>query len=222
MSPTRHSTLRFGAMTVAAQRTRRRQQREETRAQILHAAQELLQERSFRELSVDALMSRAGHTRTVFYRHFDDVPSMVLALIAEVGAELVVLGEEWERVEHTSPDEARARLALFVDFHVRNGRLIRAVVEAAHHDELVQEAYEAMFEGFVGLTARAIRQRIDSGDVEPIDADEVARALIWMLTGYLIDRLGGDEPSDPQRVLETVWTIWTRTLFPSAPAASSA
>jgi TetR/AcrR family transcriptional regulator, ethionamide resistance regulator len=90
------------------------------------------------------------------------------------------------------------------------------VVEAAHHDELVQEAYASMFEGFVGLTARAIKQRIDSGDVEPIDADEVARALVWMLTGYLIDRLGGDEPADPERVLETVWTIWTRTLFPSS------
>ena len=71
-------------MTVAAQRTRRRQQRGETRAQILQAAQQLLQERSFRELSVDALMSRTGHTRTVFYRHFDDVPAMMLALI-EIG-----------------------------------------------------------------------------------------------------------------------------------------
>jgi TetR/AcrR family transcriptional regulator, ethionamide resistance regulator len=203
-------------MSVAVQRTRRRQQREETRAQILRAAQDLLRERSFRELNVDALMSRTGRTRTVFYRHFDDIPSMVLALMAEVGAELVTLGEEWERVEHTGPDEARARLALFVDFHCRNARLVRAVVEAAHHDELVQEAYASMFEGFVGLTARAIKQRIDSGDVEPIDADEVARALVWMLTGYLIDRLGGDEPADPERVLETVWTIWTRTLFPSS------
>jgi len=203
-------------MTVAAQRTRRRQQRGETRAQILQAAQQLLQERSFRELSVDALMSRTGHTRTVFYRHFDDVPAMMLALIAEVGAELVVLGEEWKSAEHTSPAEARARLALFVDFHVRNGRLIRAVVEAAHHDELVQQAYEGMFEGFVDLTARAIRQRVDAGEVEPIDADEVARALIWMLTGYLVDRLGGDERADPERVLDTVSTIWTRTLFPSA------
>lgn len=202
-------------MSVAVQRTKRRQQREETRAQILRAAQDLLREHSFRELSVDALMTRTGHSRTVFYRHFDDIPSMVLALIGEVGAELVTLGEEWERVEHTSPDVARARLALFVDFHVRNGRLIRAVVEAAHHDELVQEAYASMFEGFVGLTARAIKQRVDSGDVEPIDADEVARALIWMLTGYLIDRLGGDAPADPERVLDTVWTIWTRTLFPS-------
>lgn len=202
-------------MSVAVQRTKRRQQREETHAQILRAAQDLLREHSFRELSVDALMTRTGHSRTVFYRHFDDIPSMVLALIGEVGAELVTLGEEWERVEHTSPDVARARLALFVDFHVRNGRLIRAVVEAAHHDELVQEAYASMFEGFVGLTARAIKQRVDSGDVEPIDADEVARALIWMLTGYLIDRLGGDAPADPERVLDTVWTIWTRTLFPS-------
>ena len=57
--------------------------------QILDAAQAFLRERSFRELNVDALMSRTGHTRTVFYRHFDDIPALMLALIQEIGVELL-------------------------------------------------------------------------------------------------------------------------------------
>ena len=201
-------------MTVAVQRNKRRQLREQTRQQILDAAQEFLRERSFRELSVDAVMSRTGHTRTVFYRHFDDIPSLVLTLIAEVGAELVEVGEQWAQTDRVGPDVARERLAIFVDFYARNGPLVSAVAEAAHHDDEVERAYSQMVEGFVALTTQAVQARIDSGELAPLDAPEIARALIRMLNAYLDDALGHEPYTDPARVLETVWTIWTRTLFP--------
>lgn len=203
-------------MSVAVQRTRRRQQREETRRQILDAAQAFLRERSFRELSVDALMSRTGHTRTVFYRHFEDIPSLVLALMSEVGSELLQVAQGWAQTERVGPDVARERLTAFVDFHVRHGPLVAAIAEAAHHDDAVEQAYTGMFEGFVAITAAAIQQRVDSGELGPLDAPEMARALVWMLNGYLRDRLGREEVAvDPERVLDTVWTVWTRTLFPA-------
>jgi TetR/AcrR family transcriptional regulator, ethionamide resistance regulator len=198
------------------QRTKRRQQREETRGQILAAAQTFLVEHPYRDLSVDALMARTGHTRTVFYRHFDDIPAMMLTLISEVGSELVDVSEAWRRSEHASAEEARRRLALYVDFYVRNGRLIRAVVDASHHDEVVGRAYDGLVDAFIALTTTAIEHRVESGEVPAIDAPEVARALVWMLNGYLLDRLGGPEPADAERVLETASTVWTRVLFPGA------
>lgn len=203
-------------MSVSTQRTKRRQLREETRQQILASAQELLREGSYRELSVDAVMSRTGHTRTVFYRHFDDIPSLILTLIAEVGAELVAVGEAWAQTEHTTPDEARRRLGVFVDFYARNGPVVRAVAEASHHDDAVDAAYAQMVESFVALTTRAIEARIERGELAPLDAPEIARALVRMLNAYLGDALGRKPGTDPERVLETVWTIWTRTLFPAA------
>lgn len=201
-------------MTVATQRTRRRQDRARTRSQILEAGQAFLRERSFRELSVDALMSRTGHTRTVFYRHFDDVPSLVLSLIDEIGAELVEMAQVWAASDRAGADEARARLSLFVDFYVRHGPLVHAIAEAAHHDDVVEEAYSGMVEGFVALTAAAIETRIARGELEPLDAQEIARALVRMLNGYLDDALGRDGGPEPERVLEVITTIWTRTLFP--------
>ena len=53
-------------------------------------------------------------------------------------------------------------------------------------------------------------------ELEPLDAPEVARALVRMLNGYLDDSLGRGRGTDPERVLETVWLIWTRTLFDRA------
>ncbi len=88
-----------------------------------------------------------------------------------------------------------------------------AVVDAAHHHDVVEQAYEGMVEGFVQLTAQTIESRIETGDLGPIDAPEVARALIRMINGYLEDP---KRTADPDRVLDTLWTIWTRTLFPGA------
>ena len=203
---------RIQRVSLAVQRTKRRQQREETRGQILDAATELLRERSFRELSVDDLMARTGHTRTLFYRHFADIPALMLALIEDASADLVAVAQQWAQSEHTGPDEARAGLAAFVDFHTRNGPVITAVVEAAHHDDAVEEAYGSMVEGFVAITANAIQAHIDAGELRPIDAPEIARALVRMLNSYLGD---SGRTSDPERALETVWTVWTRTLFPA-------
>jgi AcrR family transcriptional regulator len=198
-------------MSLAAQRPRRRQAPEETRRQILDAAIEFLRERSFRELNVDALMARTGHSRTLFYRHFDDIPALMLALIDDVGAELVSMAQQWSQSDRVGPDEARLRLTGFVEFHTRNRALVRAVVEAAHHDDAVEQAYEGMVEGFIQLTAWSIEARVSAGELAPLDCPEIARALIRMANGYLADPGRTD---DPERALETIWMIWTRTLFP--------
>ncbi len=199
-------------MALAAERPRRRQSPDETRRQILDAAIEFLRGRSFRELNVDVLMARTPHTRTLFYRHFDDIPALMLSLIEDVGGELVELGRQWSQSERVGPEEARRRLAGFVAFHTRNRALVLAVVEASHHHEAVEHAYDGMVEGFVQLTAQTVQVRIDNGDLAPLDAPEIARALIRMINGYLADPKRTD---DPERVLDTLSTIWTRTLFPS-------
>lgn len=207
---------RLQAMTPSEQRTKRRQLREETRREILDEAQVFLREQPFRELSVDALMARTGHSRTVFYRHFEDVSGLVLELISEVGRELVEVGGKWADAQQTTPEEAHKRLGYFVDFYVRNGPLVHAVAEAAHHDDDVEEAYGGLIEGFVALTTSAIEARVARGEMEPVDAPEIARALVRMLNGYLDDSLGRGRDIDPERVLNTVSTIWSRTLFPAA------
>jgi TetR/AcrR family transcriptional regulator, ethionamide resistance regulator len=201
-------------VSAANQRTKRRLQRAETRRAILDAAGEFLEERSFRELSVEALMSRTGLTRTLFYRHFDDVPSLVLALMEDVGGELMELAEAWTRSERVDAEEARRRLERFVDFYVRHGRLVHAVAAAANDDEIVERAYAALVESYVELTARTIEARIAAGELEPVDGPEVARALVWMLNGYLRDSFGRGERVAPDRALDAVWTIWSRSLFP--------
>ena len=88
-------------------------------------------------------MSRTGHTRTVFYRHFDDVPSLVLALMQEVGAELVELAQEWAQTEprraRRGAASASRRSSTSTSATARSSTPCR---EAAHHDEVVEQAYD--------------------------------------------------------------------------------
>src|SRR5437588_8021754 len=126
-------------MSTASVRARRREQRETTRREILTAADRLLRERPYRELSVDRVMAQTGLTRTAFYRHFDDVPDLVLRLLAEVGRELYDVAERWrERALGDFRGAAAEGLAGIVQFMVRHGRLVRAVAEGAANDELIE------------------------------------------------------------------------------------
>src|SRR5436309_16125269 len=109
-------------MSPQAQRTRRREQRESTRRQILDAAERFLRERPYRELSVDVVMTDTGLTRTAFYRHFDDITDLVLRLLGEVGGELFAIAQVWNRTAGAEPPRAAQQaLGEVVGFFVRHG-----------------------------------------------------------------------------------------------------
>lgn len=52
-------------------------------AALLGAGEELILERGYSGLSVEAIASRAGTTRPAFYRRFDGIPALVLALLLD-------------------------------------------------------------------------------------------------------------------------------------------
>src|SRR5579871_6625135 len=56
---------------------------DEARRRILAAARELLLDRPFTALTVGDVMTRAGLTRTVFYRHFDGLPQLAPELLPD-------------------------------------------------------------------------------------------------------------------------------------------
>ena len=116
-----------------------------------------------------------------------------------------------ETIEYSSLHACRSTLE--DPTQTRNSAAVRAVVEASHHNDAIEQAYGAMIEAFVAITARTIQGGIDAGELGPLDAPEVARALVRMLNGYLVDPR---RSQDPDRALEVVWTVWTRTLHPGS------
>jgi AcrR family transcriptional regulator len=202
-------------VSAAVQRARRREQRADTRRTILAAADRLLRERPFRELSIDALMSQTGLTRTAFYRHFDDVTEVVLRLLDDIGGELMTVAEQWSMdAGAAAPGPAREALGAAVNFFVQHGPLVRAVAEAASADERIEAAYRGSQEHFIELTVEALDRLVAEGRLDVPDTRSLARALNLMNQAYLLETFGR-EAGDPELALATLELIWLGAVAPS-------
>lgn len=207
-------------MSYSAQRSRKREQRENTRRAILSAADRLLRERPYRELSVDLVMAQTGLTRTAFYRHFDDIPSLVLELLADVGGELYEVAERWrtDALEDLS-GSAYEGLRAIVAFMVEHGRLVRAVADGAATDELIETGYRQFRDAFDELIADGLDALSARGELDIPDTRTMARALNLMNEAFLLDQFGKEPLADPQLALATLDTIWLRVLVRQDEAA---
>jgi TetR/AcrR family transcriptional regulator, ethionamide resistance regulator len=181
------------------------------RRQIIEATTRLLQVRRFRDLSVDDVMSEAGLSRTVFYRHFNGLTDIVLGLVEDLLGEIVA---EAEAGDPRDRQIMRRQLALVVETFRVHGRLLLAFDEAAHYHEDVEQARRAMYERSIEVTGALIERGIAEGNTPPLPVHDVAWALTAMNSRYLLDLLASDQEFDADAALETLWTIWTRTTWP--------
>ena len=200
-------------MSTAARRTELRERRGEVREQIENAAAQALRERPYRELSVEELMATAGLTRTLFYRHFDDLGDLVARLLEDASAELyeqerkiAMTALEGQRTIRDALEPAVATLA-------HHGPLLRAIKEAASHDERIEEGYEAMVARFGALIEGYLTMLADEGSTRIADPVQTARALNLMNLAYLLDAFGSSEPKvTPEVAVRTLVEIWEGVL----------
>jgi TetR/AcrR family transcriptional regulator, ethionamide resistance regulator len=203
-------------MSASATRTRQRERREHTKREILAAADRLLRERPYRELSVDLVMAQTGLTRTAFYRHFDDVPGLVLRLLENVGRELYAIAERWRRdALEDFPRSTDQGLVGIVEFMVKHGRLVRAVRDAAATDELIERGYRDFLERFSDMISGGLEELVAREQLTVRDPRALARALNLMNEAFLLDQFGQEPLGDPQIALDTLQTIWLRVIAPA-------
>ena len=208
-------------VSSSAQRLRHRDKREQTRRQILVAADRQLRDRPYRDLSVETVMADTGLTRTAFYRHFDDVPDLVLRLLEDVGRELYEIAQCWlEGSAEDFPRAAHEGMSGIVAFFQRHGPLVAAVAEGAVSDERIEAGYASFIETFITLTDRGFDGLVKRGQVDPFPTHAVSRALNLMNERFLLDQLGREPHGDPAEVLATIETVWLRSVGPVRPAIS--
>jgi AcrR family transcriptional regulator len=186
--------------------------------EIVDAAEALLRERPFRELTVDDLMRRTGLSRPSFYVYFRDRHDLVLRVVERIGTELFEMSERW--YSGTGEGSALIREAIdgVVGVFADHGPVLRALADAAAEDPRVEKAYTELIERFVTATARHIEREMAAGRVLPLDAEETANALTWMMERYLQLKLGRtpDVPAAP--ITDALSTIWSRVLYGREPA----
>ncbi len=101
-----------------------------TRHAILQAALRLSAERGFSSLSLRGIAAEAGIAPTSFYRHFQDIDDLGLALVDEVGLSLRQLIREARRrvSARKNTGVTRASIETFMEFADSNATLFRLLL----------------------------------------------------------------------------------------------
>jgi AcrR family transcriptional regulator len=203
------------SVTTPPTRGRLRQARDETRSLILDAAEKLLRERPYREISVDEIMRSTGYGRTVFYRHFTGMPDLVLAVLARVLPEFAAAQQAFMDAanDDVSADDMRGFLRPAVVHWQRNGPLLRAMRDAAVYDEEIEVIVEQALMTLREMTVQALHRRRRIGKLQDADLDQVAAALAALTQRYLLEtygKPGSDVPVD--LATETLGLVWVAIL----------
>jgi AcrR family transcriptional regulator len=181
--------------------------------EIVAAAEALLRERPFRELTVDEVMRRTDLSRPSFYVYFRDRHHLVLKVVEHLGNELRRMSERWYTGGGDGPAQAREAIQGIVDVYARNGPVLRALADAAADDPEVERVYGEIVQSFVDVTTRQIESEKAAGRILELDANETAKALVWMMERYLLLSLARRPPVPAETVAKTLGTIWVRTLY---------
>ncbi len=164
---------------------RRRRTPEVAEAEIVAAAEALLRERPFRELTVDEVMRRTDLSRPSFYVYFRDRHHLMLRVVEHLGAELRTMSGRWYTGSGDGPAQAREAMEGIVEVYAQHGLVLRALADAAADDPEVERVYGGLVQSFIDATERHIEAEMAAGRVLPLDAKETARALVWMMERYL-------------------------------------
>jgi AcrR family transcriptional regulator len=203
------------AESVTGRRLQARQTRQESRDRIVAAATELVREHSYEELSVGAVMERAGFGRTIFYRHFDDLGDLMIRASREAMEELY----HQAALSRTAVDRdvIGQVLEAAVSVYRRHGPLLRAIAEASASDPEVAADRRAMLRMFDGLAAEALRSRPGGETAQPANLAEIARALNVMNEAYLLDAFGREPRVSEDMAVRTLTEIWVAVLDHGPP-----
>jgi AcrR family transcriptional regulator len=198
----------------APQQTRR-SRGDRQREAIVTAVRELLQERSFADLSVSTISERAGVARSGFYFYFDSKYA-VLATIIKDASELLD-----ELTHHFAPRESGETPEAFAKRMVGSAAVVfanedpvlTACTVARNTDAEIREIMDDFYDGVIDKLITLLEQ---DPDAKPISDD--LPALVRTLAAVTSMTLAHDSTfvgrgEDPARAVQIVEKLWLSAFW---------
>jgi AcrR family transcriptional regulator len=207
---------RLTAMTAEPAPTDLRRSRgDRQRDAIITAVRELLQERSFADLSVSTISERAGVARSGFYFYFDSKYAVLAVIVAEAMAELDKLTHDYApREQGETPASFAKRMVGYAALVYSSHDPIMGACNLARNTdaqirEIMDDFEDTVIDKIVGLVNQ------DSG-ARPISDD--IPALVRTLTATTAMTLSHDSAfvgrgQDPAAAVDIVERLWLSALW---------
>lgn len=206
-------TVKRMRATTAGRRLQAQQRRSDRQELLLETVEQLLADRSFRDLTVADLMAEAELPRTAFYRAFPDLESILLLGIDRVSEELGDATTIWLDDATDPVGSLRPAARALIDVYKAHGRLFLAFAEAAASAPAVEQAWQTSIAGFIDLVTARTEALVADGLSQLDHPRATATALVWMTERFLLESYGRGPAAPDETVSEVLELIWHRTLF---------
>jgi len=180
------------------------QRSEETRMAILEAAGTLFAQQGYTGTGVAGICSAAGVSKGAFYHHFTTKQEVFLALLNDW---LENLNQAMQQVidgQREVPDALMYLASLGKILFLAGEKHLSILMEfweQARHDPESWKAAGAPYERYQQFLARIIRKGVEEGSLRDVDPDDVARLIIAVATGLML-----------QGVMDTEQAAWGQTV----------
>lgn len=178
-----------------------------TRERIISAAVEMSADQTFDALTLREVARAAGIAAPSFYRHFDSMDSLRLAVAKRAGAVLNDLLKEARSAVRNGGNPARASMDVFTDFIATNSNLYQVLMEEwvagpPANRALLREDIES----FVRELAHDLQAGGERTGRPVLDAFALAEALTVMVFAFGATRTGQTQ------TLSDTLTLAVRTM----------
>jgi TetR/AcrR family transcriptional regulator, ethionamide resistance regulator len=211
------------AEPIASPARRRRPRKGDLKEQaILDTAVQLLDERSFDEITVDELARGAGISRPTFYFYFASKDAVLLTLLDRVITEA---DENADEALGGSANEAvdpagvwRAINALFETFGAHRAVTLAGAAGRPNNPE-VQTMWSRFMQKWIDCTTASIEAERSRGAAPvTIPAEDLSTSLNLMNERTMLAAFAGEQPAVAHgRIVDTLAHIWVTSIYGKAP-----
>jgi AcrR family transcriptional regulator len=193
----------------------RRSRGDRQREAIVTAVRELLQERSFADLSVSTISERAGVARSGFYFYFDSKYAVLAVILAEASELLDSLTHHFAPREPGETPEAFAKrmVGSAAAVYANDDPVLTACAVARNTDAQIREMMDDFYDGIIDKLIALLEQ---DADARPISDD--LPALVRTLAAVTSFTLTQDSAfvgrgEDSARAVDVVERLWLAALW---------
>ena len=170
---------------------------------------------SYADLSVEAIITAGGISRSTFYVYFADKGDLLVAMAQDVIGDLVAAGTSWwELPAGAIRDDLRTALRAPLDTYRKHRTILATVTETASYDARVREQQQHLIDQVVSALTNYITDAQRSGTVEAsLDASRTAQWMVWMFERGLYQLVGGADDDETERLLDALTDIVWRVIY---------
>jgi AcrR family transcriptional regulator len=202
----------------------KKEQRERTRARILHEAIRLFARKGFQPTSTQDLAQAIGMTTGTLYWHFEDKEALLIAVIEELERRLAEnLMQGWDGRSDAGPIETMealiSRVAATVERHQETLLLVGVVgAEATDTNPRVEKALRRAYARFAELTQHLLDEAKKKKLVDAkLDTACAAQMFIGMYMGGIMHQRLYRQEWPLERALPTLKKMLLQSLVGRVP-----